>query len=150
MPVSMMSYAIRPFCVAVGFVYPAYRSFKALEAKEPEGSATWLTYWLVFSLFSVLECVTDSLISGWTLYFVAKLLFIIWLQLPQTKGATILYVVWIQPLVKKHEERIDSALESGRKSAEENLLVLKSKGIQWGSQIISRTSGKAQAAKDLS
>eukprot|EP00958_Prasinococcus_capsulatus_P018705 scaffold2213_cov444-Prasinococcus_capsulatus_cf.AAC.12 len=46
-------------------------------------------------------------------------------------GATILYVVWIQPLVKKHEERIDSALESGRKSAEENLLVLKSKGIQW-------------------
>lgn len=51
--------------MAVGFVYPAYRSFKALEAKEPEGSATWLTYWLVFSLFSVLECVTDSLISGY-------------------------------------------------------------------------------------
>ena len=55
--------------VVVGFVYPAYRSFKALEAKEPEGSATWLTYWLVFSLFSVVEVVTDTIISRYAARF---------------------------------------------------------------------------------
>jgi len=31
--------------VVVGFVYPAYASYKALESKTPEASAQWLTYW---------------------------------------------------------------------------------------------------------
>ena len=29
----------------MGFVYPAYASYKALETKTPEASAQWLTYW---------------------------------------------------------------------------------------------------------
>lgn len=46
---------------------------------------------------------------------------ILWLQLPQTKGATTLYVAYVSPLVKKHEADIDRALEEGLRKARGSL-----------------------------
>jgi len=60
----------------VGFVYPAFQSWKALEgANQLKGEAAvaggapsqsqsaWLTYWVVFSLFNVVEHLADVLVS---------------------------------------------------------------------------------------
>jgi hypothetical protein len=79
----------KPIAVTVGFIYPAYASYKALESKSPHAAAQWLTYWVVFSLFTVLEYFADWLISWLPLYYLLKLAFILWLQLPQTQGATV-------------------------------------------------------------
>ena len=60
--------------VLVGFVYPAFQSWKALESAKGGESAkaggapsqsqsAWLTYWVVFSLFNVLEHLADVLVS---------------------------------------------------------------------------------------
>ena len=49
--------------MVVGFVYPAYASFKALESKTPESSAQWLTYWIIFGIFNVFEFFADAAIS---------------------------------------------------------------------------------------
>ncbi len=56
----------------VGFVYPAYASWKALESRPREASAgegastqgrdAWLTYWVAFSFFNVVEHVLDWLV----------------------------------------------------------------------------------------
>lgn len=113
----------------VGFVYPAYATYKALESKTPESSAQWLTYWCVFSIFTVVEFFADLLISTIPLYYLAKLLFVIWLMAPQTKGATTLYVKFIMPLIKRHEESIDNALEQGYKKSENTFMDLKSRGL---------------------
>mmetsp|Transcript_22935 Transcript_22935/g.74727 ORF Transcript_22935/g.74727 Transcript_22935/m.74727 type:complete len:160 (-) Transcript_22935:73-552(-) len=111
----------RPLAVFIGFVYPSYASYKALESKTPEAAAQWLTYWLVFSLFTVFEFCTGPLLNLLPLYYVLKLSFILWLQLPQTKGASRLFVTWIQPNIKKHEEAIDQALEEGLRTGETKL-----------------------------
>jgi hypothetical protein len=111
----------KPLGVLIGFIYPAFASWKALESRKGEaatgqsaarsqGKDGWLTYWVVFSCFTVLEHVADFLISWralaecamreWhacvamlralprrmPLYYVAKLAFVIWLQAPQTKA----------------------------------------------------------------
>ena len=39
----------------VGFLYPAYCSIKALESSTKIDDTQWLTYWVVFGLFSVIE-----------------------------------------------------------------------------------------------
>ena len=42
-----------------------------------------------------------------------------------------LYIHQIQPLVKRHEEEIDRALESGRKKAASGVEEVKSKAVSW-------------------
>ena len=119
----------RTIGVVLGFVFPAFASFKALESKSPECAAQWLTYWVVFSLFTVLEYVADRLVSGMPFYYILKLGFVLWLQLPQTKGATTLYMSFIQPYVKQHEERIDLALEEGMRRGGSTLKSLTTQGF---------------------
>ena len=73
---------------------------------------------MVFSLFTVFELLADALIYWVPLFYVAKLCFVIWLQAPQTKGATVLLVQYVTPLLRKHEHTIDSALERGYRRGE--------------------------------
>ena len=48
----------------VGFLYPAYCSIKALESSVKNDDTQWLTYWVVFAFFSVVEYFADF-IAGW-------------------------------------------------------------------------------------
>ena len=43
------------FLYASRFLYPAYWSIKALETSDLKDDRKWLTYWVVFAFFSVLE-----------------------------------------------------------------------------------------------
>lgn len=52
-------------------------------------------------------------------YFEAKLLFVLWLVLPQTRGATLLYVSYIDPFLAEHEESIDAALTEAKVQAKQ-------------------------------
>ena len=67
---------LRPRSVLVGFVYPAFQSWKALEGANQlkgetavaggapsQSQSAWLTYWVVFSLFNVVEHLADVLVS---------------------------------------------------------------------------------------
>ena len=39
----------------IGFLYPAYCSIQALESGHKNDDTQWLTYWVVFAAFSVIE-----------------------------------------------------------------------------------------------
>ncbi|RHY73791.1 hypothetical protein DYB30_008514, partial [Aphanomyces astaci] len=52
-------------CNLVGFVYPAYESFKAIESDNSNDDTQWLTYWVVYSMFQIVEVFVDFL-----LYFI--------------------------------------------------------------------------------
>ena len=51
-------------CTAVGILYPAYMSMKALEARplNQDTMIQWLTYWVAYSLFSVVEVFASYLL----------------------------------------------------------------------------------------
>jgi hypothetical protein len=100
------------------FLRQALEGSKALEATQrTDAAAEWLTYWVIFSLFSVVELVGDTLISMIPFYSFLKLAFLLWLLLPRFKGASKLYQKVIQPLIKKHEDKIDQQISQGYETA---------------------------------
>ncbi|KAF9411438.1 ER membrane protein DP1/Yop1, partial [Podila epigama] len=66
----------------IGFVFPAYRSFKALESPGHDDDTQWLTYWTVYGFVSILESFTDVLLYWLPFYFFLKTVFLLWLMLP--------------------------------------------------------------------
>lgn len=83
----------------IGFVYPMYGTIKAIESKDKEDDTLWLSYWLVFCVFKIVEGVADALISAIPFYFLGKLGFLVWCYNPSTKGARVVYESVIKPFV---------------------------------------------------
>lgn len=81
----------------IGFLYPAYMSFKAIETTETVDDTQWLSYWVVFSMFSILESACGFLVEWIPFYFAIKILFFAWLFHPKSMGAAVVYknVKWV-------------------------------------------------------
>ena len=100
----------------VGVLFPAFQSFKALENGELSDDNKWLTYWIVFSTFSILDHFAGIILTWVPFYFLFKLGFLIYLFMPMTDGAQVIYRSYILPLYKKYEKDLD-ALEEKYTSA---------------------------------
>jgi len=99
----LLSMGIGHFVIdVVGFAYPFYATIKAVESTDKEDDTQWLTYWLVFSLFKVVEGVADVLISFIPFYFFIKVAFLVWCYYPTTQGAKVIYHNVIKPYVVPH------------------------------------------------
>jgi len=98
-------------CNLVGFVYPAYASFKAIETEEKEDDTQWLTYWVVYAVFNLLESFVDIVLFWFPFYFSFKLGFLVWLFLPNIRGAEYLYKFLLLPVFLRQEQKIDETLE---------------------------------------
>jgi len=89
-----------PVSNLVGWALPAYLSFKAIESPGAEDDIQWLTYWVVFGFFNFLESIALRMVLYYLPFFYAfKTLFILWLQLPQTRGARTFYLSVLRPIM---------------------------------------------------
>eukprot|EP00518_Triparma_eleuthera_P003287 CAMPEP_0182463498 /NCGR_PEP_ID=MMETSP1319-20130603/7392_1 /TAXON_ID=172717 /ORGANISM="Bolidomonas pacifica, Strain RCC208" /LENGTH=191 /DNA_ID=CAMNT_0024663043 /DNA_START=66 /DNA_END=641 /DNA_ORIENTATION=- len=104
-------------CNLVGFIYPAYMSFKAIESEGSDDDTQWLTYWVVYACFNMLEVFVDTILFWVPFYFAFKFGFLVWCFLPNTQGAAFLYHHFLAPFLRKHESRIDSTLEHARENS---------------------------------
>ena len=87
----------------VGFVYPAYQSFKSMDANNGEDTQ-WLTYWVVFASLSIVEGMAGFIIRLIPFYYMTKTGFILWLYHPQTMGAQSIYAGVIRPVMLPYLE----------------------------------------------
>jgi receptor expression-enhancing protein 5/6 len=104
-------------CSIIGFVYPAFKSLQAIESKVRGEDTQWLIYWVVYCFFSMIEIFTDFLLYWIPFYYAFKLAFLLWLFLPQTKGAKFLYDSFLKDFLKKNESKIDAALDDAKRTA---------------------------------
>jgi len=52
----------------IGFGYPAFKSFQAIETKSKGDDTQWLVYWVIFAFFSIVE----TFVGAYAIYFRAS------------------------------------------------------------------------------
>ena len=108
----LLSIFVRPLGILTtrvfGFAYPAYRSFKAVEGTDEPERVQWLAYWFIYAIFALAEeTILLPLEDALPLWFVFKIVFLVWCFLPQTQGAELLYTeVLRKPLLDLQEKLV--------------------------------------------
>ena len=102
-------------CNIVGFLFPAYKSFKALRTNDTTDDKKWLTYWVVFSFFTVFDGVISSILFFIPYFSIIKLSFYVYLFHPKSDGAKWVYDNFLEKMLAKYEGKIDKNLEKGGK-----------------------------------
>jgi len=131
--------------LTAGTLYPAYRSYKAVRTKDVREYVKWMMYWIVFALFCFAEALADVFVSFWfPFYYELKIMFVIWLLSPWTKGASILYRKWVHPTLSKNERQIDAMLEHAKNESYNQVVSLGSKGLICARDIVATAALRGQ------
>lgn len=84
-----------------GFAIPGYYSLNALFTVNPADDTQWLTYWVVFSFFTVVESLV-SVVYWFPFYFTFKFIFLLWLSLPMFRGAEFIFRSFMVPMLGRY------------------------------------------------
>jgi hypothetical protein len=128
---SMIGFCLWGFCgqlvsTLLGVMLPAYESFKCVESFSNVADPTevyakaasmqfWLIYWVVVAVFASCEQVFYFVLTWIPFYYPIKLAVLLWLYLPQTRGANHVYHWIVAPTLRRNQHHIDAALDSGTK-----------------------------------
>lgn len=117
----VFEYGMSWFAFCVGFLYPAYMTFKAMESEEDdrENDRLWMTYWVVFSVINTADRFLAIILTIVPFYNFIKILFYVWMFHPKTKGAYAVYNKVIRNILKKYESDIDEKLNKLKETIEE-------------------------------
>ncbi|KAH8771955.1 TB2/DP1, HVA22 family-domain-containing protein [Diaporthe sp. PMI_573] len=84
-----------------GFAIPGYYSLNALFTTNKADDTQWLTYWVVFSFFTLLESLL-SVVYWFPFYYTFKFVFLLWLALPTFRGAEIIFRSFLAPTLGRY------------------------------------------------
>ena len=98
-------------CLFFSTFYPVFASFRAIESDDKNDDTQWLTFWVTFGFFSIIESVTSFFESFIPFYFEIKLIVFLLLQLPQTRFALVMYNLFVKPYFENHRESFDEFLK---------------------------------------
>ena len=133
-------------CITVfGLLFPAYSSYKAIKAASFQEYVRWIMYWIVFSLFTVVEMFTDILFSWLPFYYLSKIVIVLWLAMPYTKGSTFVYRKIIHPNFNRNEHAIDKLLEEAKRNSYKTAINVGSKGLSLAANLVVNAAVKGQA-----
>lgn len=94
----------------VGTIYPVFYTIDTLEHHTGDDKQ-WLTYWIVFSIFTIIDMFSGFVLKIVPFYFIAKIMFLIWCFMPNTQGATIIYNLIISRVFDAYEKDFESVTE---------------------------------------
>lgn len=98
----------------LGYVCPAYYTYKTIESKKTEAMLEWAMYWFVLALFSTAERFMDLFLFWMPFYSIAKVLLVVYLWYPGTHGARVVYNKFVKRNLARYEPKIDEAVREAR------------------------------------
>jgi len=99
-----------------GFVLPGYYSLEALFSAGTTDDTQWLTYWVTYAFLTVFESAVNA-VYWFPFYYTFKFILVLWMALPQTGGAKIVFNSLIQPLFSRFFTRGGSTSSNLRDQA---------------------------------
>lgn len=118
-----------------GTLYPAFASYKAVKTKNIREYVKWMMYWIVFAIFTCLETVTDLLISWFPFYYEIKIILVVWLLSPATRGSSILYKKFVHPWLERNECEIEQYIERASQQGYTTVMGLGARGVNYATQV---------------
>lgn len=91
----------------IGVAYPVFMSFYALESDGGDDDKQWLTYWVVFGIFTIADQFAGFILSFIPFYYVLKVAVLIWLFHPSTLGAITVYETYIAPFWAQNKQYVE-------------------------------------------
>jgi receptor expression-enhancing protein 1/2/3/4 len=103
-----------------------------------------MMYWIVFALFTTLETFLDIFVSWFPFYYEIKILFILWVLSPATRGSSLLYKKVVHPMLISREKEIDELIEKTKQQGYSTFLQLFSSGFTYASNFFVNSAMKGQ------
>ncbi|XP_035674850.1 receptor expression-enhancing protein 2-like isoform X4 [Branchiostoma floridae] len=139
----MVSAIISRFVVLLfGTLYPAYASYKAVKTKNVREYVKWMMYWIVFALFTCMETFADVFISWVPFYYEVKIVFVVWLLSPYTKGSSFIYRKFVHPALSKREKEIDEYIAQASERSYETMVKMGKSGLNMAATAVAKTAIK--------
>jgi len=140
------------FKIVFATMHPAYCSYKAVKTKNVKEYVKWMMYWIVYAFFLTAETFADIFVSWIPFYCEVKIVFLLWMLSPTTKGSSILYRKILHPQLSKREQEIDSCIDKASLQGYSSLRHLVSRTISLTADVVlaSAVVGQAKLSDHLS
>lgn len=133
----------RVVILVFGTLFPAYYSYKAVKTKNVKEYVKWMMYWIVFAFFTCFETFTDLFLSFWfPFYYELKILVVLWLLSPATRGSSILYRKFVHPWLTRREDDIDNFIAQAKQQGYSTVIQLGTKGVNYATTVLMQTAIK--------
>ena len=116
--------------LAITVLYPAAKSIQALETQSTDDDKEWLTYWIIFGIFTLLDDFAGFLLSMIPYYFWIKLAFFVYLFAPMTKGSQTIYNTVVKPLLDQYKDKIEGLISDIKGSAADAVSQAKTEALK--------------------
>ncbi|XP_022768471.1 HVA22-like protein a [Durio zibethinus] len=103
----------------ISLLYPLYASVRAIESESRADDRQWLTYWVLYSMITLLELTFAKVIEWIPIWSYAKLIFTCWLVFPYFSGAAYVYEHYLRPFFI-NSRKPDDILTAAERYIEEN------------------------------
>ncbi|KAF2750443.1 hypothetical protein M011DRAFT_397080 [Sporormia fimetaria CBS 119925] len=100
-----------------GFIIPGYYSMAALFSSSKVDDTQWLTYWVVYAFLTVFESAVSA-VYWFPFYYTFKFVLVLWMALPQTSGAQIIFRSFLQPVFSRYFSQSGSTAANLRSHAD--------------------------------
>lgn len=91
----------------IGFFYPVYKSYLALETVEDHDDKRWLTYWVVFGFIMSFSFFFELFMDYLPMPRILTSIFFFVLYCPLTNGYEYIYNFVIKKILKSYEIHVD-------------------------------------------